>query len=68
MALPLPGDADLDGTVNIEDLTILLTNYGKSGMSWSQGNFDGDPTVDLEDLTILLTHFGMSVRSAGCSR
>ncbi len=61
VALPLPGDANLDGTVNIEDLTILLTNYGKSGMSWSQGNFDGDPTVDLEDLTILLTHFGMSV-------
>ena len=47
--------------MDIEDLTILLTHYGQSGTTWSQGNFDGDPTVDLEDLTILLTHFGQSL-------
>ena len=55
------GDANRDGQVDIEDLTILLTNFGKTGMTWEQGNFDGDPTVDIEDLTILLTNFGRSV-------
>ena len=57
---PLPGDANLDGKVDFEDLTILLTNFGKSGTTWSQGNFR-DATVDIEDLTILLTHFGLSI-------
>ena len=60
VAAPLPGDANLDGTVDIEDLTILLTHFGQSGMPRSEGNFAGDPTVDIEDLTILLAHFGLS--------
>ena len=28
---PLPGDANLDGQVDINDLTIVLSNYGKIG-------------------------------------
>ena len=64
---PLPGDANLDGKVDIEDLTILLTNFGRSGMTWSQGNFAGDPTVDIEDLTILLSHFGLSMGAPSVS-
>ncbi len=27
-----PGDANGDGKVDINDLTIVLTNYGKTGM------------------------------------
>ena len=64
---PLPGDANLDGKVDFEDLTILLTNFGKSGMTWSQGNFAGDATVDIEDLTILLTHFDLSIGAPAVS-
>ena len=63
---PLPGDANLDGKVDFEDLTILLTNFGKSGATWSQGNFR-DATVDIEDLTILLTHFGLSIGAPAVS-
>ena len=58
---PLPGDASSSGTVGIADLTIVLTNYGKSGMTWAQGDFTGDGTVDIQDLSILLAHFGESV-------
>ena len=59
LIVPLPGDANLDGTVDINDLTIVLTNYGKStGMSWGSGDFNTDDTVDINDLTIVLTNYG----------
>jgi hypothetical protein len=55
-----PGDANGDKRVDINDLTIVLTNYGKTGQVWSQGDMDGDPTgtVDINDLTIVLTNYG----------
>jgi hypothetical protein len=55
-----PGDANGDGKVDINDLTIVLTNFGQTGMTWSQGCMDGDPTgtVDINDLTIVLSNFG----------
>jgi hypothetical protein len=54
------GDANGDGKVDINDLTIVLTNFGQTGCVWSQGCMDGDPTgtVDINDLTIVLTNFG----------
>ena len=61
----LPGDANQDGTVDINDLTIVLGNFGKaSGMSWSTGDFIGDGRVDVNDLTIVLSNFG---QTAGAS-
>ena len=44
--------------MDVNDLTIVLTNFGNSGMVWSQGDFNGDGKVDVNDLTILLTAFG----------
>ena len=56
----MPGDANRDGQVDINDLTIVLTNFGRTGRAWSQGAMDGDPTgtVDVNDLTIVLANFG----------
>ena len=56
--LPLMGDANLDGRVDVNDLTIVLTNFGRTGMTWSRGDFTGDGTVDINDLTIVLANFG----------
>jgi hypothetical protein len=55
-----PGDANLDGRVDINDLTIVLANFGQTGCAWSQGCMDGDPTgtVDVNDLTLVLSNFG----------
>jgi hypothetical protein len=55
-----PGDANGDGRVDINDLTIVLANFGQTGRAWSQGCMDGDPTgaVDVDDLTIVLSNFG----------
>ena len=62
----LPGDANLDGQVDVNDLTIVLAHYGQTGMAWTQGEFTGDGTVDVNDLTIVLAHYGQSVgASAG---
>ena len=60
----LPGDANLDGKVDINDLTIVLSHYGQSGQTWADGEFTGDGTVDINDLTIVLAHYGGSVGSA----
>jgi hypothetical protein len=56
----MPGDSNRDQRVDVNDLTIVLTNFGATGCTWSQGCMDGDPTgtVDVNDLTIVLANFG----------
>ena len=53
------GDANLDGSVNIQDL-IALTAAGKYGTSatnagWWEGDFNGDGRVDVGDLIALVS-------------
>jgi formylglycine-generating enzyme required for sulfatase activity len=60
----LPGDANGDGRVDINDLTIVLTNFGMTGAVRSQGEFTGDGTVDVNDLTIVLANFGEGTGSS----
>jgi hypothetical protein len=61
----LPGDAVGDGKVDINDLTIVLTDFGRSGMTWNTGDFNGDGKVDINDLTVVLANFGRTVGAAG---
>ena len=61
----IPGDANLDGRVNVNDLTILLSHFGQSGMDWNEGDFNGDTVVDVNDLTILLSNFGRTAAASG---
>ena len=49
------------GKVDIQNPTIVLTDYGRTGMTWSQGDFQGDGRVDINDLTIVLSNFGKDV-------
>lgn len=42
----LPGDANQDGKVDIEDLNIVRSSFGESG----PGDVNGDGIVDLQDL------------------
>ena len=60
----LPGDANGDGRVDINDLTIVLANYNQTGMGWSQGEFTGSGTVDINDLTIVLANYNTSLGSS----
>jgi hypothetical protein len=60
-----PGDANGDGTVDISDLSVVLTNYDQTNMGWSQGDFNGDGTVDISDLSNVLTNYDKTAGAAG---
>ena len=60
----LPGDANLDGQVDVlSDAFALIGNLGLSGgASWAQGDFNDDGDVDvLGDAFILIGQLGQSV-------
>jgi hypothetical protein len=57
----LSGDADLDGTVNITDLSKVLTNYDKTDRTWLDGDFNGDLAVNVGDMSAILTNYNKSV-------
>jgi len=57
-AAPLVGDASLDGVVNIQDLSILATNWEKQPSFWDEGDFNGDAEVNIQDLSMLATNWG----------
>ena len=60
----LPGDANLDGQVDVlNDAFALVTNLGLTGgATWAQGDFNDDGVVDiLGDAFILVGNLGRSV-------
>ena len=56
--LPCLGDVNCDGVIDLTDLAVLLSNFGKAPAHVSEGDVDGDSDVDLTDLAILLSVFG----------
>lgn len=50
------GDITGDMQVSLDDLAVLLSNFGRAGA----GDLNGSCLVDLADLAILLANFGMS--------
>jgi hypothetical protein len=63
-----PGDVDEDDFVGGADLTQILTNWGDSGVSWTDGDVDpyndgittGDDFIGGGDYTEVLTFWGAS--------
>jgi len=60
------GDADLNGTVDLNDLIKLANHYGSAG-TWFDGDFTLDGVVDLNDLVTLANHYGSTVADVGGS-
>jgi hypothetical protein len=54
---PITGDLNNDGTVNIFDLSILLSHWQQSGTGIT-GDLNNDGTVNIFDLSILLGQWG----------
>ncbi len=63
----LLGDANLDGTVNGSDFSILAANFGKGVTNWDQGNFLFSSSVNGSDFSALATNFGQGDSSADTS-
>jgi hypothetical protein len=58
------GDANLDGTVNFNDLLLLAKNYGKESKTWFEGDFDYSGNVNFNDLLVLAKNYGKPVPSS----
>ena len=54
----LPGDLTGDCHVTLDDLAIVLTNFGLPVGAFPMGDVDGDGAVNLTDLAIVLSHWG----------
>jgi hypothetical protein len=64
-AARMNGDANLDRYVDVVDLGLLATNYGKTlGAGWNLGDFNEDGVVDVVDLGLLATMYGHSAAAA----
>jgi hypothetical protein len=59
----LPGDYNVDGTVDAEDYAVWKDAYGTTGAENADGN--GDLTVDAVDYTVWRNNFGNSIGAGG---
>jgi len=57
VATPVPGDANADGCVNIQDRALVLQQFGTAGSA----DFNRDGIVDSFDLRTVLQNFGRCV-------
>jgi hypothetical protein len=57
----LLGDANLDGTVNFDDLLKLAASYSQSGKSWANGDFTYDGVVNFDDLLKLASNYNQTL-------
>lgn len=59
----LAGDGNHSRTVDIQDFNLLAANFGKTGQTFSQGNYDysSDGAIGLTDFNILAARFGHSL-------
>jgi len=60
-----PGDAPLDGRVNLTDLQIVAANWGRTDATWQQGNFTGTGPVGVADLEIVAENYGWTSADNG---
>jgi glucose/arabinose dehydrogenase len=61
-----PGDADLSGLTDVNDLGILASNWQTlSGATWAMGDFTDDGAVDVADLGMLASFWQTGAAGAG---
>lgn len=60
-ALTLPGDANMDNTVNTADFNLLAAKFNQNSTDWGDGDFNSDGTVNSLDFSMLAANFGQTV-------
>jgi hypothetical protein len=61
IAKAIYGDANLDGIVETEDLSRVLTNYDATNRVWNQGDFNYDGAVNVSDLSKVMANYDVSL-------
>lgn len=61
----IPGDLNNDGTVDIFDLVLVATNFGKTSGYDQRADANQDGKVDIFDLVLVAQHFGRTERHDG---
>lgn len=63
----LPGDLNRDGVVNIDDLTLVTSNFGRTASEASDQRADAnaDGIINIDDLNIVTSNFGRERISSG---
>jgi hypothetical protein len=64
------GDATLDGKVNIDDLDMVLQDFGQHytpGLAWAMGDTMNEGHVAIDDLDVVLQDFGKNIAIGGLS-
>jgi hypothetical protein len=64
----LPGDANLDGEVNIGDFGILQSNWGGAGMLFEDADFNGDGSVNANDFSLLSYNYLQNLQAVNFIR
>lgn len=59
---PIPGDLNRDGRVNVDDITLVTSNFGRATADATDARADAnsDGLVNIDDLTIVTSNFGRS--------
>jgi len=63
----LRGDANIDGTVNIGDFSLLASNFNSAG-DWAKGDFNYDLSVNIGDFSLLASNFNQVLAGSDGAR
>jgi len=63
---PVPGDANIDGAIDIVDLTAFAVDYeADEGVNWSRGDFNFDGVVNNADFGLLADNWTFPPAESG---
>ncbi len=57
-SIGMEGDVNNDDSVNVFDLSVILTNWSRTDVIKLQGDLNGDGVVNVFDLSVVLTNWG----------
>ncbi|MFB3892495.1 MAG: hypothetical protein ACE15C_10790 [Phycisphaerae bacterium] len=68
LRVPIFGDADMNGLVDMADYVLWFNNYGRSGgVGWDKGDWNADGQVDMADYVLWFNNYGQDIYGTGAA-